>query len=332
MPSVDRRDEPGAWHHVMNRGIARRVVFENREDIRYFLSRIARAVRRGDLELHAFAILATHFHLMVRSPAGRLSAAIMRVEHDYVRWFNRRRRRDGSLFRGRFLSRRVDSDNYWNTLLHYIDDNPVAARVVRRSIDYPWCSAWHYARGRGPRWLTRTEVEGAVEESLGVRCDRDSYATFAAVRDAETSRWVVERRLAMPPSTAIEPLDELVLGAPPAVLDWMRRKALLADGTAIADVAAPPRSIDREIERGAAAARSSTGNASISLQQLAVMRAGLLRDLAGLRVGEIALRMKRPNSTIARWLEEHRRRLTTDERYGAVVGAAAFRVLRGGGK
>jgi hypothetical protein len=83
MPSVDRRDEPGAWHHVTNRGIA--------------------------LELHAFAIRTTHFHFTVRSPIGALSPAIRRIEHDDVRWFNRRCRRDRPLCRGRFLSRRVDT-------------------------------------------------------------------------------------------------------------------------------------------------------------------------------------------------------------------------------
>lgn len=46
-----RSDEEGAWHHVMNRGLARRSVFEDRECVRYFLSCLARIVRRGLLEV-----------------------------------------------------------------------------------------------------------------------------------------------------------------------------------------------------------------------------------------------------------------------------------------
>ena len=65
MPRLPRRDAPGRWFHVMNRGIARRTVFESREDVRYFLSRVARAVRRGEIEVHSFCIMATHFHLLV---------------------------------------------------------------------------------------------------------------------------------------------------------------------------------------------------------------------------------------------------------------------------
>ena len=65
MARSSRRDEPGAWHHVMNRGLAKRTVFENREGMRYFKSRIAYATRRAELEVHAFAILTTHFHFLV---------------------------------------------------------------------------------------------------------------------------------------------------------------------------------------------------------------------------------------------------------------------------
>jgi REP element-mobilizing transposase RayT len=62
-----RYDIPGSWHHVMNRGIARRAVFESRADFRMFMSCMARAVRRGDIEIHAFCLMNTHFHMLVRS-------------------------------------------------------------------------------------------------------------------------------------------------------------------------------------------------------------------------------------------------------------------------
>ena len=51
----DRRDRPGSWHHVINRAVGRRPLFEDRSDVRYFLSRLAREVRRGSLEVHAWA-------------------------------------------------------------------------------------------------------------------------------------------------------------------------------------------------------------------------------------------------------------------------------------
>lgn len=112
MARLNRCDEPGSWHHVVNRGIAKRTLFEDREDIRYFLSRLAREVRRGRLEIHAYCVLTTHFHALVKSPRGELSEAMRRSQNEYSRFFNRRHRRDGTLVRGRFLSRPVDSLEY----------------------------------------------------------------------------------------------------------------------------------------------------------------------------------------------------------------------------
>ena len=45
MVRADRRDTPGSWHHVVNRGVARRSVFEDRADFRFFLPRLARVGR-----------------------------------------------------------------------------------------------------------------------------------------------------------------------------------------------------------------------------------------------------------------------------------------------
>ena len=57
--------------------------------MRAFLARLARAARAGRIEVHAYCVLSTHFHLLVKSPRGELSAALQAVQNEYVRWFNR---------------------------------------------------------------------------------------------------------------------------------------------------------------------------------------------------------------------------------------------------
>ena len=68
-----RLDLPGSGHPVMNRGTARRCLFESREDIRFFLSCLARAVRRGQIEVHAWSVLTTlaSFKNPARIPSAR---------------------------------------------------------------------------------------------------------------------------------------------------------------------------------------------------------------------------------------------------------------------
>lgn len=53
MTRIARDDQPGSWHHVFNRAIARRTLFERRADFRYFLAQLAWAVRRGEIEGHS---------------------------------------------------------------------------------------------------------------------------------------------------------------------------------------------------------------------------------------------------------------------------------------
>jgi REP element-mobilizing transposase RayT len=130
MPRHPRFDEPGAWFHLGNRGVAKRTMFDTPEEIRYFLALLAREVRAGRLLVIAFCIMSTHFHLLVVSLRGQLSGSMQRVQNQYVRRFNRRRRRDGPLVRGRYFSRRVRTDRYRRCVVGYIDRNPVTAKIV----------------------------------------------------------------------------------------------------------------------------------------------------------------------------------------------------------
>ena len=98
MARKPRLDGPDTWHHVMNRPIGRRTLFENDADFRYFLSLLAQQVRAGRLEIHAYSLMLTHFHLLVRSVKGELSEAMRQIQYRYSRRFNRTRMRDGSLF------------------------------------------------------------------------------------------------------------------------------------------------------------------------------------------------------------------------------------------
>jgi hypothetical protein len=76
MPWISREDLVGAWHHVVNRAIERRMMFERRADFRFFCAQLARSVLRGAIELHAFCLMGTHDHLLVRSPLGNLGTAM----------------------------------------------------------------------------------------------------------------------------------------------------------------------------------------------------------------------------------------------------------------
>ena len=323
-----RRDQPASWHHVMNRGIAKRTVFETRSDVRYFLSRIAWAVRRGEIEVHAFVVMTTHFHLLARSPAGKMSEALRRIQNEYVRRFNRIRNRDGGLFRGRFRSKPVDSLVHRRFLVRYIDANPVTAGIAQVAHLYPYGSARAYTLEAGPVWLERSWVESVSSATIQSKgYEPRSYAlAFGKPLPAGIAR-LVELRIAGGRWEA-DPLDDLVRATPKEVLDWMRRKARLADGTRPGVVVCDPASITLAIER----VRLTGGCWSIQpgsklLDGWLHVHAALLRDMGGLSDREIARRIGCGEGHVSRLRARHRALIGEDD-YGRRTFAVASEALQ----
>jgi len=313
----------------MNRGVARRTLFESNHDIRTFLCFLARAVRAGRIEVHAYCVLSTHFHMLLRSPNGDLSGALQEVQNRYARWFNRGRQRDGPLMRGRFLSKRVGTLSYRCHLVRYIDFNAVDARLVSTPALYPHGSARWYARRSGPPWLTRSWIESVVRrQSPHAEFGPASYSSTFGEPLSPGLRRLVERRTTFP-ENAVDPLDELIHAAPPGVLDWMRRKAALADGTKVGYPVSDPEELDGFV----ALAASARGDWHIkqsrkSLSAWPIVRVGLLRDLCASTLEDAASRTGMSCNAAWRAHRRHRDLLTNDPEYSRLVAELATSVLR----
>ena len=314
MARAPRQDFPGAWHHVVNRGIARRPLFEHKNDVRYFLSRLAKEVRRGRLEVHSWCTLTTHFHLLVRSPAGELSEAMRRVENEYSRYFNRKHRRDGTLIRGRFLSRPVQSLSYRRAVVRYIDANPVGAGLVTEGWQYPWGSAASYVGEDHPSWLERSwiETEVSTRSEAGGFSPENYVSVFGScgegagrLVDARLSRAFVGR----------DDLDDLVDAAPERVRRWMVRKSRLADGlTPGQPVCDGPSAL--AALREALAGEEWTARALGRIRDAAcIARVGLLRSLAAMTWTEVSLSCGIPPAKCRRDFMLHGMLMHQDLRY-----------------
>lgn len=321
-----RNDAPDTWHHVMNRGIARRPIFETDQDRRFFLSLLAREARAGRIEIHAYSLMLTHFHLLVRSVRGELSEAMRRVQYRYSRRFNRTRRRDGPLFRGRFLSRHIDSLRYRRRVVTYIHDNPVDAGLVSDPARDEWSSAHYLSRAQRPRWLATDWIDGELERrgGKGVRGQQLRNA-FPTRVDADFRNWVERQLQARPRSN-----DDVALkhAGSPRVVRWAIRNAKLADGTRPWRPVSPANSVERLIQL----AKHKLGPLpglfrSAAKDAWVILRAGLLRMLSGCTHREIGFRVDRHASTVSRDIHDHARLLETAPSYERVVGELTASVL-----
>jgi REP element-mobilizing transposase RayT len=314
---------------VVNRGIAKRPLFERREDMRFFLARLVRQIRLGRIEVHAYCLMTTHFHLLVRSPIGELSEAMRRVQNEHSRRFNRLHRRDGALARGRYFSRLVDSVRYRKVLVSYIDANPVRAGIVGSVGEYEFCSAAAYARSRRPRWLSSDWVESIVSSVTGQSLTASSYrSTFGVDRPSavEGIQELVEVRLRS--DARSDDLDDLIGSTPTHVREWMASKARLADGLEPGLPVLGPAALLAALEEQLSLQGPwfvEDGRRTWRGADLA--RAGLLKQLCGLTWHEIAERTGQPSSSVARLAQIHQRLAAADPRHADRSAGAAHEAL-----
>jgi len=153
-----RVEYPGAWYHVMNRGLAKQTIFHNDKSYQLFLDVLEESHNRYQIKVHAYCLMRNHFHLLIQTPLSNLGRAMRHIDGLYTVRNNRLIGRDGPLFRGRYKAIIVEAENYLLELSRYIHLNPCAAKLVNLPENYFWSSYNHYLNSDGPGWLYREDT------------------------------------------------------------------------------------------------------------------------------------------------------------------------------
>ncbi|HEX2086835.1 MAG TPA: transposase [Solirubrobacteraceae bacterium] len=163
-----REDEAGAIHHVFARGNNRQAIFEDDLDRATYLRLLGEAVGRTGWRCLSFCLMPNHVHLLLETPHANLGAGMCRLQGQYARRFNRRHRRSGHLFQGRYGSARVRDDAQLWMVIAYIARNPVASRLCKRPDEWPWGSHAPIVNGTPqPGWLDVGRLLAVVSAITG---------------------------------------------------------------------------------------------------------------------------------------------------------------------
>lgn len=155
MARLPRLSVPGYPHHVIQRGNNRQPIFNSPADYSFLLALLDTTARQFGVELHAYVLMTNHFHLLATpQTATGLPQMMQAVGRSYVRYFNDRQQRTGTLWEGRYRSTLIQTDRYLLTCMAYIDLNPVRAGLAADAKDYPWSSHGHYAGLRADKIIT----------------------------------------------------------------------------------------------------------------------------------------------------------------------------------
>lgn len=177
-----------ALYHVTARGDRREDIFEDEQDRRIFLSLLEQVVSQFNWACYAWCLMDNHYHLLIQTPDSNLSKGMRQLNGVYTQASNRRHRRVGHLFQGRFKAILVDSDSYLLELSRYVVLNPVRAGMVKKPADWMW-SSYRESVGLEPAvpWLAvdRLLVRFAERRSLA----QQRYAQFVVEGIKAASPW-----------------------------------------------------------------------------------------------------------------------------------------------
>jgi hypothetical protein len=235
----------GSWHQVWYISKAEHVLFRNRGEARLFLCSLAVSVRNGWLEVHGFCLLQTELHLLVKTPAGLLPAAMKSVcqRHD------RACKRPGTVFRERCKSRLVFDAPARRDVLRHLENAPLHARVGVDPGRYPFASG--FARcgvARLPPWLANDWVASEIGVRAGAAGFEAAYAATFLGKEAQDAHMRVEVVLC---DKAQEGgvVEQLKQGQSAQVAQWLQWRARAKMGERSVPALCRAESVDALIQR-----------------------------------------------------------------------------------
>lgn len=211
MARLSRIVIPEVPHHVTQRGNRRLPVFFSDDDRRAYLQLVADAAEASGTRCLAWCLMDNHVHLiLVPTQEDGLRATLGEAHRRYTRMINFREGWRGHLFQGRFASYPMDAAHLL-AAVRYVENNPVAAKMVAHAPDWPWSSAKSHVRGQRTRIDPLTDMAALADIAPNWRAmQRSGLEAGGAGAKDEAVAEAIEARLRT--------------GRPLAADEWIKRQ------------------------------------------------------------------------------------------------------------
>lgn len=190
MPSKNslKKDVEDSYYHIYSRGVNRSPIFLSHGDYVVFFGLLKRYLSvkpaknengviyphfYNEVELLAFCLMPTHFHLLIYQHDQMAMQNLMRaLMTSYSMYFNKRYKRSGPLFEGRYRAVLINSEPYIFHISRYIHLNPDNWQT------YPYSSLAYYRNELSAEWIKPDRIVslfGSKDEYLDFVADYEDY-------------------------------------------------------------------------------------------------------------------------------------------------------------
>lgn len=172
-------------YHVYNRGVEKRNIFSDEQDYKVFLHFLKRYLLplaqvgprqedrlRWESDIHkeirllCYCLMPNHFHLMIQQLEERSIIEFMkRLGNAYINYFNKKNKRVGSLFQGRYKAVLIQKESHFLYLPYYIHNNPSDLEDCDDPKNYPYSSYADYLGKRNTEWIFKKSLMEQFKEA-----------------------------------------------------------------------------------------------------------------------------------------------------------------------
>ena len=192
MPRKPRIEIPG-FYHIINRGVEQRAVFKENGDYKYFLEQLSNLSKNFNITIHNYCLMNNHYHLLIETREENLSKFMRQLNGIYAIYFNKKYKRSGHLWQGRFKSWYVTDEAYLYTIILYIEQNPLKAKIVKNLIDYPYSSCHYFLDQDTPLFLKDSWiVKNYKDDKEAIKVFLNSIVDTSVLQELKTASSLIE--------------------------------------------------------------------------------------------------------------------------------------------
>lgn len=139
MPRIPRNLLDTSYFHVITQGINRSYIFNNENDIKYYIQTMYKLKNEYNINIIAYCIMNNHAHFLIQVQSiEQMSKYMQRLNAKYGIFYNKKYNRVGYVFRDRYKSEGIYSEEQLYNCIKYIFENPVKAGMCKQASDYPY--------------------------------------------------------------------------------------------------------------------------------------------------------------------------------------------------
>lgn len=148
MPRFARNAIIDIPYHIIHRGNNKQRIFYSDDDFQYFTFLIFQAKKKYKCSIYSYVLMPNHVHFILepKEQPQNLAKFVKFLAQKYAQYSNKKNKRTGTMWEGRFRSSPISKDSYLLACSKYIEMNPVRGGMVKDPAEYRW-SSYRYKSG-----------------------------------------------------------------------------------------------------------------------------------------------------------------------------------------